>query len=190
MQMVSYTPEGSYLFYMGKIASVSFKDQILALKAGNPNATSPTKTATLQSPSKNTLQSPNPLGKKMALEAVALAKRAAQAEVPANMKTEAQKKQIVGIGGVLSKSILNQVQKHRGTDNTVISQKDIEDTLLARADLSDKDIQSAYPETDITNLALVLGFMQGLNISHLQSVSADLTAGVLLMSLAPPSGKK
>lgn len=170
MQMISYDPDGDYNLYMGKMASVSFKDLILKKKASSVRA-----------------RTPNPLGTKWASQSVKLAERFAVDHVPAKIKTEIQNKKVVGIGGVHSKSIQNQILQGTKSDSFTYNQETLSQTLQTRSLLSDKDLSSAYPETDVTNLALVLGFMKALNISEVEVISADLTAGLLLMSLATPA---
>ncbi|MCO5113852.1 MAG: hypothetical protein M9899_06730 [Bdellovibrionaceae bacterium] len=191
MQMISYDPSGHYLFYMGQMASVSFKDQILKKQKAVATA-----------------KSPNPLGKKLATEATLIAENFAHKQVPAKIKEELNKKLVVGIGGVHSKSIKTQVLAtkdtphvaHRSSSQTAkgvksdqkdiessafsFSQDDLKKTLLSRAHFNDDQLASAYPETDVTNLALVLGFMKALHVPQVEVISTDLTSGILLMSLS------
>ncbi len=56
-----------------------------------------------------------------------------------------------------------QKQVKRGT--STFTEQEIVDSLALRALLKDSDIESDYKSTDISNLALVLGYMQALKIS-------------------------
>jgi hypothetical protein len=58
---------------------------------------------------------------------------------------------------------------------------DLKKVLDQKMNLTDQQIQGDYPETDITNLALVLGFMKALNVDKVEVIPADLTYGLIVM---------
>jgi exopolyphosphatase / guanosine-5'-triphosphate,3'-diphosphate pyrophosphatase len=157
-QMTTYSPKDGFRYYKAKLASVSFKDLIVKLK------------------NKKNAASPNPMGIKLSLQAAKEAQLYAKKDIPLDFKNQIKDKQIIGIGGVHGKSILNQ------TSNPY-SVLDLQDILLSKSQLSDTEIKSEYPETEITNVALVLGFMKYLEIKKVEVVNVDLTLGLILSSL-------
>lgn len=164
MQMTSYNPgQKTFNIYQGQLASVSFKDNILKLKTSNKN-----------------ISSPNPLGNTLSKKAILEAQNFSQKNVPQHIKDELQKKTVVGIGGVHEKSVLKQVQSMDSLTKTSYSKENLNKVLNLKAQLKDSALQSEYPETEVTNLALVLGFMEGLNISQVEVIPVNLTQGLIV----------
>lgn len=152
--------------YRGDLASVTFKNQVLRdLKFADPKVTS----------------SPNPIGV-WKDAAVQIAKNHAYLNVPDYFKKEASAATIVGVGGVLSISVLKQT----GSEKPEFSQSQLETTLGTRAQWTDEQIKSPYKATDVTNLALVLGYMKALNIQSIQVVEAALGEGLIYKKLQAP----
>lgn len=162
MQIYAWNRGRPHIF-KGDLASVSFKNEVL-------------KTLFFQQPDQ--VSSPNPLGRQKDA-AVQIAKNHAVLQVPKHFKELPVTTQWVGIGGVLSLSVQKQVQ----ADSSAFTQEKLAATLAARAGLSDAQIQSEYKVTDITNLALVLGYMKGLNIPSLHTVPGSLGQGLLYRDL-------
>lgn len=149
--------------YRGDLASVTFKNQVLRdLKFADPKVTT----------------SPNPLGRARAA-AVQIAKNHAHLNVPLYFKREASSANVIGVGGVLSISVLKQT----GNTEAAFDQGDLEKALEWRSKLTDKEINSPYSATDVTNIALVLGYMRALNIQSVQVVDAALGEGLIYKNL-------
>lgn len=145
--------------YLGKLASVSFKDLVVE-KIKNK---------------KEKLNGPNPLNKKGAIKAMNLARDYATKnakELIGLIDTQ----YVVGVGGVHYYSIKNQV----ASDELFYNQKDLLKTLLERAKLDDSEIGGDYAATEVTNLALVLGFMQALGIERVYPIKINMAHGILL----------
>jgi exopolyphosphatase / guanosine-5'-triphosphate,3'-diphosphate pyrophosphatase len=87
---------------------------------------------------------------------------------------------IVGIGGVHGASLRHQLGlKNEG----LIKRHHLERVLLERASLREDQISSPYSATEITNLILVLGFMQEYSIDSYELRSANLTQSLISFAL-------
>ena len=146
--------------FTGTLAAVTFKNRIIR---------------EIQKKDPKTTNSPNPLGAQFS-NAVVLATEDAKAQVPNFFREKAEKAHWIGIGGVLALSAQNQVKE--GADE--FSQTALEQTLKKRAGLKDSQIEGDYATTEITNLALVLGYMKALKIEKVKTVEASLVQGWLL----------
>ena len=158
-------PPAPHLF-TGDLASVTFKNAVLK---------------DLQKKDPATTKSPNPLKKAGAAKAVTMARTHAKKNVPEFFKTTAPRARWVGIGGVLAISVQKQVDREIGAarSNGSFSEPALAKTLITRALRTDEEIESEYRETEITNLALVLGYMQELKIDHVETVEASLVQGLV-----------
>ncbi len=120
-------------------------------------------------------KTPNPIGLKSAQEGIQRARQSARSSVPpALRKRLTETDTVIGIGGVLGKSVRDQVGKNPFTAD------DIEVTLTAKASLSDQELGGQYANTQVSNLILVLGFMRELQIRQVLAVDANLATGVLV----------
>lgn len=167
MQMFANGKKGEatqHHLYTGDLASVTFKNQVLReLKKKDPS----------------TVKSPNPLGKDR-IKAVSIARAHAKKNVPEIFKKSGNQATWIGIGGVLAISVAKQVEKEGLSPNSsFFTDSALAKTLEARANRKDEEIESEYRETEITNLALVLGYMQELGIKRVETVEASLTQGLV-----------
>lgn len=163
MQMTTLNDNNEFIFYNGKMASVSFKNEYL-------------KTTKCRN---NTNCSPNPMGLKGVLSAVKIADLYAKKNVPIEFKKEFKLKTVIGIGGVHSKSIWNQLLRSQPNE-TELNLNNLQTLVFENAKLSDQDLKSDYAETEVTNIALVLGFMKRLEIQSVKPFDVDLTTGILV----------
>ncbi|EQC52293.1 Ppx/GppA phosphatase family protein [Bacteriovorax sp. DB6_IX] len=153
MQIVQPQKGHDPKIYLGKLASVSFKNKILEKY-------------------KSKKRSPNPLGKKLAVNSMNMARDYAN-KTAKPMLGSLKDYEVLGVGGVHYFSIRGQLQKQTYNQNNILK------TLLQRAKLTDKEIGSKYAATDVTNLALVLGFMQALSIQKVTPMKINMAHGVL-----------
>lgn len=162
MQM--YTRQnGKVHIFKGNLASVAFKNQILeVLQFRDPKQHS----------------SPNPIAHNREA-AIQLAKNHAYLNVPVFFKDRAPTSKWIGVGGVLSMSVQRQTKK----EATEFTQEELAEALKKRVYLRDADIDSDYRVSDISNMALVLGYMQALKIQKVETVQASLGQGLLLQKL-------
>lgn len=145
--------------YLGDLASVTFKNMIVeVLKLENPDK----------------VQSPNPIGK-YKLQAVALARAYAKIHVPAHIKKKIKESMVVGLGGVHGISIKNQLEAK--DKYTLVELDKISSQRVLKPD---SELVGEYKATDVSNLLLVQGFMEALEVNTVNVVSANLLQGVVL----------
>ncbi|MDG0817248.1 Ppx/GppA phosphatase family protein [Bdellovibrio svalbardensis] len=159
MQMFAYN-NGKPQIYKGDLASVTFKNKVLQVLQ-------------FKDPKNNT--SPNPLEKNREA-ALQLAKNHANQNVPSYFKKKAPTATWLAVGGVLSTSTQDQVNKEKSE----FTQEELNKTLIERSKLNDTQIHTDYKTTDITNLALVLGYMQALKIQKVETIKASLGQGLMI----------
>ncbi len=155
----------SHESFRGELASVTFKNRVIQ---------------EIQKKDPKVQLTPNPLGKS-AKKAVTMARVHAKANVGKAMKDLAPKARWVGVGGVLAISVQKQVEREGITSHSAnrFSEKALAQALDKRSLRNDDEIESEYRTTEITNLALVLGYMQELKIDQVETVEASLTQGLI-----------
>lgn len=148
------------LVFEGFLASASFK-KILIEKIQNRNSSSVT--------------SPNPISPQEGIRALEFLKNYAVRVPPViRAKLTDPRTKVYGIGGVHSYSLADQLGM------PVYDLEAIRDVLNGSYNLSDHEIGGEYYETQISNLLLVAGFMQNLNISEVYSLDISMVNGVLV----------
>lgn len=143
--------------YLGKLASVSFKNTIVNHQGQRRG-------------------SPNPIGLHTATWAENYATKYAQKDISQHFKTLVNKKEVLGIGGVHYYSIRMQVGEVK---NSVFSQYDLDNAISERRDWADHKFVSNYKETEVSNLILVKSFMKALNIQSVKPIKVNLATGLL-----------
>lgn len=159
MQMFGLDEKKRPLMYLGDLASVTFKNMVIeVIERKNPD----------------TVFTPNPI-KEHREQAIALARAYAKLHVPAVMKKEIKNRVVVGIGGVHTQSIKNQLQL-KEMDYT---QADLDKASREQVLKTDAELLGDYKSTDVTNLLLVQGFMEALGLNVVHIVNASLIQGVM-----------
>jgi exopolyphosphatase/guanosine-5'-triphosphate,3'-diphosphate pyrophosphatase len=161
MQMIFSCNDRDYVIYNGRLASISFKEKILSEIKHQP-------------PGQH--KSPNPIGKDNLEKALKIAMLAA-AEVPEEIREKLSKPNaiIIGIGGVHNQSVAKQLRI-----KNIYRREELISELNTCIDLTDKEIGGQYTDTEISNLILVLGFMQQLGLSEVMPLNINLADGVLI----------
>ena len=162
MQMYTID-KGQTQIFEGNLASVTYKNSILEK---------------VQKKNSKKVFSPNPIGKKYP-QALELSKTHALANVPEIFKKKSDQAVWYGIGGVISYSVQGQVKQGANA----FTQTELYNSFKERAKLRDQDIASEYRITDVSNMGLVLGYMQALGIQDLTTVKASLGQGLLFRDL-------
>lgn len=163
-QIIKYNGNNRFTIYEGKLGSVTFKDYILkkVKRTGG--------------------KSPNPINSYQAKLSVDHAKSTALRTVKSEIKEflqESKNVKVLGIGGVHYYSIKNQIDPTREKDTYSVG--DVEKTLNDKIGKTDSDLGNPkYVETDVSNLALVYGFMKALNIYEIKTAKVNMTDGLLL----------
>lgn len=160
MQMFNINEKKEKAQYLGDLASVGFKNMVIEV---------------LQSKNIQTTTSPNPISEKRE-QAISLARAYARLHVPENIKSIIKTHVVVGVGGVHSQSVKNQLSLKEAT----YSIDDINKVGKSQSSKSDQELNGDYRSTDVTNLLLVQGFMEALGIKNVQVVDASLLQGALL----------
>lgn len=163
MQMTSYRQkqgQPAVDIYQGKLASVTLKDFI---------------TNVLQNKELTADSTPNPIGS-LRNTVLRYVNFYARTHVSPEMKKDAQTKRVIGIGGVHGFSIKGQVHLH----NNSYTLADLEQASKNNVWKGDSELKGDYRQTDVSNLLLVEGYMQALNIPQVTVVKASLIQGILL----------
>lgn len=160
MQMFSMDKKRIPHMYLGDLASVTFKNMVIEV---------------LQSKSLETTTSPNPIGDKRE-QAIALARSYAKLHVPSAIKFDLRERVVIGVGGVHSQSIKNQL----GLKEMKYTLEELDKASKVQSLKTDQELTGEYRTTDVTNLLLVQGFMEGLGIKEVKIVNATLLQGVML----------
>lgn len=162
MQMVTADKKGKYSYYFGDIASVSFSTYIIEK---------------IQGKSLQQTASPNPIGKEDLPKAIKYAQSQARLVPDAvREKLKNPKTVVIGIGGVHYYSIRNQV-KMKGEEYTF---EQVKDTTLIRTGKTDEEITGEYAKTEVSNLILVMGYMEELKIKTIKTKNINNAHGMLL----------
>lgn len=160
MQMFSMEKSRRPHMYLGDLASVTFKNMVIEV---------------IQSKALESTSTPNPIGD-MREQVIALARSYSRLHVPATIKRDILDHTVVGVGGVHSNSIKDQLQ----LKEMHYSLEELDKVAKKQSQKNDKDLTGDYRSTDVTNLLLVQGFMEGLGIKEVKIVDANLLQGVML----------
>jgi len=153
--------KNDYETYLGSMASVPFKNEIIRRILGKDPRTTTT---------------PNPLGK-LAHDAVVLARNFAKNTLPPNFIFKTPPK-VFGVGGVHFHSVAEKCElKER------YSVSMLEKCLEKRSNFTDAQLgEPEYAATEVSNLALVLGFMQAMHFDEVVPINVNNAHGVFIYS--------
>lgn len=163
MQMVAGTPDGEHEIYLGKMASVGFKNHVITRIQGN---------------SLESRTTPNPLSMDDMHKGLEFVREYARDTVPTQIRNAIRTKgmRIVGIGPVHSICIISQVGKKEG----IYTQSEVREALEKRYGMTDSAIGGEFANVQITNLMLVLGFMEALGITEVIPARINMADGLLV----------
>jgi exopolyphosphatase/guanosine-5'-triphosphate,3'-diphosphate pyrophosphatase len=148
------------LIYLGDLASVTFKNMVVEVLESKNYETSP---------------SPNPVGDKRE-QAIALARSYARIHVPAELKTFLKNNMVIGVGGVHNRALKDQMP----LKEMKYTLEDLEAAGKIQSLKKDDELVGEYKTTNVTNLLLVQGFMEGLGIKEVNLVNANLLQGLMI----------
>lgn len=162
IRIITKEGDGAYLTYLGNKASTDFKNLVL-------------EKIKKQDPKKH--KSPNPIDKATFKKALAISKKwAKEVDPKLRKKMVSPKVKVVGIGGVHYSS----VRPLANPRSRIFSRAEVLSAIEKNLNKSDKKLTGEFRESQITNLILVLGFMQELNLDIVETSRVDLTEGVLI----------
>jgi exopolyphosphatase/guanosine-5'-triphosphate,3'-diphosphate pyrophosphatase len=160
MQITSFDGK-KFEIYEGKHAAVTFKDFVIE---------------TIQVKDRYSIKSPNPLKQNESNEALLKAFEFANKEVSKSLKKKIDNgAQVLGIGGLHYYSI-----KGQATKSSTYTLAQVLSVLKKNTGLTDIELNDKYSETQVTNLALVGGFMKALNIKKVLTGNINLADGLLI----------
>ncbi len=163
-QIIKYNGDGRFSIYEGKLGSVEFKNYILR------------RVKRTQS------RSPNPMNDYQVGLAVKHAETTANRTIKKDIKNflrNSKDVKVLGIGGVHYHSVRNQIDPSGEKDFYTVG--DVEKTLKAKIGKTDADLgNSKFVDTEVSNLALIFGFMKALNIYEVRTAKINMTDGLLL----------
>lgn len=166
MQMTFVDNDKKFHIYQGQLASVTFKDQVLAK---------------LQRPSDGPS---NPLTARGSQLAQEIAKNEARVNIPDIFKKSfKQNFEVIGIGGVHYHSVSKQI----GNQSPFYTLAEVNQTLKKKINLTAQEIDGPYSETEVTNLALVSGLMAELAIEKVRIADINMADALLVGDLPPSS---
>lgn len=161
--------DDSNLQYLGKKASVSFKNKVIELRKALDPAAPETK-------------SPNPISKELFEESLEWVETFARNELVdrEELKELMSSQKVYGIGGVHKYSIAGQLGSSSWTQESL--RHFIETKSLDKSDeqLEPDPKKRKYVTTNVTNLILVLGYMKALDIKSVTALDINLTDTLLL----------
>ena len=162
MQMTTLDENNEIEMYSGKVASVSFKNHIIE---------------NVQFKSIDEVQTPNP----MTSADYNLARRDAFAIGALTVSRKIRDKILkpdtvmIGIGGVHYYSIASNV-----STNSYYTKQQVNDKIAESLGKTDAEIGGEYASTDLSNLVLVKGFMDALQLETVSVGNVNLATGLLL----------
>lgn len=160
MQIITRDEKGEFLIFRGDLASVSFKDHLIKEIQGRD------------------ADSPNPISAQNAAVGVMRAWLHAVTNVPPTFleKIRNPKTVVYGIGGVHTYSVRTQI----GKGTAKYTKSELTAKAQERLGLTDEQIGGKYASTEVSNLILVLGYMEALGISSVMTAKVNLADGVLV----------
>jgi len=160
MQMTAWNGK-EFEIYEGKHAAVTFKDFVIE---------------SIQRKNRLTFKSPNPMKLAESDLAILKASEFAKLEVSKLIKDKINAgAEILGIGGLHYYSI-----KGQSSNSNIYTIDQVLNALKKNTGLTDKELNANYSETQVTNLALVSGFMKALNIKSVVTGKVNLADGLLI----------
>lgn len=161
--MTSRTREGGLSFYIDKTASVSFKNTVIA---------------NIQGKNINAVSTPNPMSPDDTARALELATSHALINVSPDLASRfnAGTLRVVGIGGVHYYAVPELI----GQRGKTYTKKQIETAITNWTGKPDPAFESDYASTRLTNLILVLGYMNALNVDVITPLKVNESLGLLV----------
>nr|WP_321513917.1 hypothetical protein [uncultured Pseudodesulfovibrio sp.] len=162
MQMTTRHMDGGLLFYIDPMSSVSFKNVVIS---------------TIQGKDITTTTSPNPVSPEEAASALTNIKTHAATSVPPLITSRLRHSNMIiaGIGGVHYFGIPEQI----GRRDSVYTRDDVAKALEKWTGKNDEDFDSEFAATRLTNLILVLGYMDALGIKEVHPLVINQSNGLL-----------
>ena len=155
----------NYYYYFDNMASVTFKNWILNSLYKNP------KTG-------NIPKSPNPMRKEFSKKALVFATEYASQTVPKKIKELAKSRPVIGIGGV---HIYNFPDQNGFFYK--LNKAELQSEIYRLKEYSDRSLgHSQFAPMRVSNLIMVLGYMEALELEHIHVMKANNLLGLFLLN--------
>lgn len=163
MEMTARNQDGSLTFHIDNMASVSFKNVVISV---------------IQEQDINTVSSPNPMTDNQVQRALEYVQTYAQLNVPPALAKRIKRgsMNVFGIGGVHYYSIPELL----GTRAASYTREEVKLALKKWTNKPDSAFNSEYADTRLTNLILVLGYLNALDIDTVSPLKVNQTEGLLV----------
>lgn len=163
LTMTARAKDGSLQFYIDKLASVSFKNAIIA---------------SIQNKDINTTSTPNPVSEAEVQDGLEFAQSHALLNVTPELagRLRSGTVEVIGIGGVHNYSVPELLGGRTGP----YSRQDVKEVLKKWTGKEDEAFESEYASTRLTNLILVLGYMNAMDIETITPLKVNQTMGLLV----------
>lgn len=160
--MTARSFDGGLHFYLDNMASVTFKNVVIER---------------IQKKTPATTTSPNPVSMEEVQVALTYIRGYAETTVPQLIATKLKNENMIvaGIGGVHYYSIPEVL----GERNEFYTREEVAQALEEWTGKTDEDFDSKYAATRLTNLILVLGFMDALGINEIYPLKVNHSNGLL-----------
>lgn len=161
MQLTTLSASGSYLVEKGKTASIPFKNTIIEK---------------VRKQDIQKVSSPNPLDLNQMQEALTYAHQAASAvDTYIKNKIKTPHNYVLAVGSLFNRGI-----KPLINNQSTLSQKELKAKVEGMAGKTDADLPGgSLAEVAVSNPLLVLGYMQTLDIDHLDIINVNNADGAL-----------
>ncbi len=162
-RMTARNSDRSMTFYVDAMASVSFKNTVIKL---------------IQGKNINTVTTPNPMTKEQVRQALKHARDHAESNVPRDLadRISSGAMTVMGIGGVHYYSIPETL----GEQPTTFTRAQVATALEKWTNMPDSAFADEYADTRLTNLILVLAYMDALHITSVTPLKANEALGLLV----------
>ena len=162
-RMTARNSDGTMTFYVDALASVSFKNTMIQLIQGRDI---------------NVVSSPNPISAEQVRAGLRYVRSLAEMDVPRPLADRVRQgdMNVIGIGGVHYYSIPETL----GEKPAPFTRAQVAAALEKWTDQPDKAFASEYADTRLTNLILVLGYMDALNITTVTPLKINEAHGLLV----------
>jgi exopolyphosphatase / guanosine-5'-triphosphate,3'-diphosphate pyrophosphatase len=162
LQLTALNKEGQYEIFRGEVASIHFKNMIID---------------EIQHKDSNQISTPNPMTEKEIQQSTVMAKDLAQ-KVDRVFKDRMLQPntKVVGVGNIFAYGLYPVVGK-----KSPFTQKELSDAVFGMAGKDDQQLGGGdYANVQLSNLILILGNMQTLNIQQMEVLDINNADGALL----------
>jgi exopolyphosphatase/guanosine-5'-triphosphate,3'-diphosphate pyrophosphatase len=162
MRMISKDKKDGYFTSLGEWGSIIFKNRIID---------------EIQKKKKKKNRSPNPIDPETSGKALEISRNwGGQVDPRISNKIKLKNVKVIGIGGVHYSSVRQQANP----SSSKFTSLEVEAAIKRNLNKPDNKLIGNFPETQVTNLILVLGFMKELKIDMVETSQADLIDGLLI----------